>query len=114
MEQEEAAVPVEQFLDIDPDLRPVAIKYGREMFALVHNAGMAQEAARILAELAQKHHSAGGVHAVGVMSSAFNACSNQVCQQAGWTAEVIGECRAAIQLAYGKKIVTPGSRILLQ
>ncbi len=108
------AAKQESFADIDPDLRPVAEKYGRAMFALVHNAGMAGEATRILTDVVQRHQSKAGLHAVTVIATALNAISNQIALQAGWTAEEIGECQAAIQLAYGKKIVVPGSRILVQ
>lgn len=96
------------FEDIEPLFRDVARKYGRSMFALVMNAGMAQQAAQALATLAQKHASRSGLHAVGMLSSAFNQVSNELVQLQGWDEALLAQCDRDIQLAFSHRLVVAG------
>lgn len=105
--------PPDEFLDLEPCFRPVAAQYGREMFALVYNAGMAGQAMQVLSQQAQKHHSKSIAHAAGVIASAFNHTSSALAAQKGWSAEMLAQCDRDIGLAFRGKIVTPGSAILL-
>ena len=111
----EAAVEsaADEMLDLDPVMRPVAAKYGREMFALVMNAGMASQAAEVLVGQARKHSSRAGLHAVGVLTSAFNQVSNAYCKEKGWSEGELAQCDRDIMLAFTGKVVTPGSALIL-
>lgn len=106
-------VAADDMLDLDPVMRPVAAKYGREMFALVMNAGMASQAAEVLAAQAQKRQSRATAHAVGVLSSAFNQVSNAYCKMHGWTEGELAQCDRDIMLAFAGKIAKPGSALIL-
>lgn len=101
---------------IDAAFHEVVTEFGREMFVLVYNAGMAGEAAKHLLELAQKHRSVGGVKGVEVLTSCFNTLSNDYVGKMGWTGEQLAACDQAIKLAFHGKLVVPpeGSRIMLQ
>lgn len=103
------------FEDIESCFRPVASRYGREMFALVMNAGMAGQAAQVLATLAQKHGSRGGVHAVGVVSNSFNQVANALIVAKGWDEGTLAQCDKDCQLAFAGRIQVVGgtSPILL-
>jgi hypothetical protein len=104
----------DEFLDIDPAFREVARKYGREMFALVMNAGVSQQAASVLAGLVEKHRSQHGLHAIGVLTQSFNQLSNQYVKKMGWTGEELVQCDRGIQMAFKSKLIVPGeSGILL-
>ncbi len=108
-----APLPEDKFLDIEPAFREVAQKYGRNMFALVMNAGMAQQATQALTIQAEKHSSRSAVHAVGVLAQAFNEVSNAYVVHIGWPPELLAQCDRDIALAFKGKIITPGSAILL-
>ena len=110
---ETAPLPKDEFLDLDPCFRPVAAQYGRSMFALVINAGIAKQAAHALSMLAQKHVSRGGVHAVGVFAASFNQVTNAYVQSQGWSEEMLAQCERDIGLAFRGKIQVPGSAIIL-
>jgi hypothetical protein len=109
---DEAAI-AEGFSDIPPEFHLVVVKYGREMFALVMNAGVAGQAASILGSLATKHASRGGIHAVGVWAQCFNAVSNDYVAKMGWSAELLAQCDRDIQLAFRGKIIEPTSKLVL-
>lgn len=99
----------DEMLDIDPVMRPVVIKYGRKMWALVMNAGMAGQAADVLAVIVQKHQSKHGAHAVGVLAQSFNQLSNAYVEEMGWEEGLVAQCDRDIQLAYaGKLLVVEG------
>lgn len=53
---EDNAAAADEFLDLDPVFRPVAAQYGRDLFALVFNAGIAGQATNVLAAQAQTRH----------------------------------------------------------
>ena len=103
----------DEMLDIEPAFREVAQKYGRSMFGLVMNAGMAGQAAALLAQAADKHKSQHSLHAVSVLAQAFNQVSNAYVKQMGWDEALIAQCDRDIQLAFKSKIIAPGSAILL-
>jgi hypothetical protein len=109
----DGALPQDEFLDLDPVMRSVAAQYGRAMFALVHNAGMAGEAAKVLGALVAKHQSQHSAHALGVLVAAFNQASNSLCLREGWTQEQLAHCERDIQLAWKGKLIVPGSAIIL-
>lgn len=96
------------FEDIEPLFRDVAKRYGREMFALVMNAGMAQQAVAVLASQAEKHGSRKGLHAVGVVSQSFNQVSNAYVKLQGWSEELLAQCDRDIQLAFAGRLVVAG------
>jgi len=103
----------DEFLDIDPALREVAKEYGRSMFALVLNAGMGGEAARILGEVLQRQHSRHGVQALRHLVSVFNQVSNAYVIRQGWTQEDLAACEQAIKLAFAGKVAIEESKIIL-
>lgn len=105
--------PADEMLDLDPAMRPVAAKYGREMFALVMNAGMASQAAEVLVGQVRKHSSRAGLHAVGVLTQAFNQVSNAYCKLKEWDEGILAQCDRDIQMAFAGKIVAPGSALVL-
>ena len=76
-EQREDELPPEESLaDIEECFHPVVRQYGRAMFAVVINAGMAQQATQVLAQVLQNQHSKHGLHAVSMLANAFNQLSN--------------------------------------
>jgi hypothetical protein len=114
-EQEEIVqeAPADEMLDIEECFRPVAQQYGRSMFALVLNAGLAQEATQQLAGLAQKHASRGGMHAVSILANAFNQVSNAYVARQEWDEGTLAQCSRDIQRAFAGKIAVPGQSIIL-
>ena len=108
-----APLPKDEFLDLDPCFRPVAAQYGRSMFALVMNAGMAKQAASMLATLAQKHASRSGARAVRMFAGSFNQVTNAYVQSQGWEEGTLAQCDRDIQRAFAGKIQVPGSAIIL-
>ena len=103
----------EEMLDIPPAFHSVVKQYGREMFALVMNAGMGGEAAKVLSAFVQKHQSHHSAHALGVLASSFNQISNAYVKQMGWSEELVAQCDRDCQLAHKNQIIMPGSSILL-
>lgn len=103
----------DEMLDLDPAMRGVAQKYGREMFALVMNAGLASHATEVLALLVEKHRSQHSAHALGVLSAAFNEISSQICRMRGWDEGMLMQCDRDIQLAFKGKIVVAGQSPVL-
>ncbi len=104
----DGALPADTFEDIEPAFRGVAAKYGRDMFALVMNAGMAGQATAELARQAQKHGSNKAAHAVGVVAQAFNQVSNAYVVLKGWDEGTLAQCDRDIQLAFAGKIQVVG------
>jgi len=101
------------FPDLADEFKPVAMKYGRAMVALVFDAGMCSQATQVLAALAQKHQSRGGLHAVQVLSNAFNEISTAYCKLQGWDEAVLAQCDRDIGLAFQGKVQVPGQSIIL-
>lgn len=102
-----------EYPDIEEVFWPVIDVHGREMFALVMNAGMARQAVEVLGAQAQKHQSSHSLHAVRMLAQAFNQVSSAYAAKEGWTEEQLALCDRDIQLAFKGKIITPGSAILL-
>ncbi len=90
--------------DIPECFHEVVRKYGRDMFATVFNAGMAQHAVEVLAALVEKHRSTHGAHAVKMISAAFNQASNTLITEKGWDAETLAQCDRDAMLA-GKALI---------
>lgn len=109
----EGAEVEDEMLDIDPAMRGVVEKYGREMFTLVMQAGLASQATQVLAGLVGKHQSQHSAHALGVLSQAFNEVSTQLCRIRGWDEGMLGQCDRDIQLAFRGKLVVAGERLVL-
>ncbi len=97
--------PQDEMLDIDPSFRDAAKLHGRGMFALVMHAGMARQAAEVLAAKAQ--HDPQGLHAINVLATAFNHCSSALAKREGWTEEMMLACDRDIQLAFQGKLIVP-------
>ncbi len=104
----------EKNLDIEACFRPVVEKHGRELFALVMNAGLGRQAAEVLSTMAQKHHSQHGLRAAGMLADCFNQVSNAYCAKMEWTQEQLAECDRDIQMAFRTKLIVPetGSIVL--
>lgn len=96
------------FEDIEPLFRDTARKYGREIFALVMNAGMAQQAVAELVRVVQRHGSRSGAHAAGVVAQAFNQVSNAYVALQGWDEALLAQCDRDIQLAFSHRLVVAG------
>lgn len=103
----------DSFEDMPEWGREVARKYGRSMFALVLNAGMAQQATAALNEVINKHQSRHGQRALAIIADAFNQVSNAYVLQMGWDAETLAQCDRDCQLAYSKSIQLAPAGILL-
>ena len=93
-----------RFAELEPAFWPVAKIYGLDMVALVYNAAMAQQAAAVLSEQAQKHNSRKALHALGIMSEAFNQVSNAMVLVKGWSPEQIAQCERDLQRAWAGKV----------
>jgi len=100
-EEEEDA---KRFAGLDRAFWPVARTYGLDMVALVYNAAMAQQAAAVLSEQAQKHNSRKALHALGVMTEAFNQVSNAMVLVKGWSPEMVAQCERDLQRAWAGKV----------
>jgi len=99
---------------IPAEFHSVVEKFGRDIFSLVFNAQVAGQAVEVVAAQAEKHASRGLAHAAGVIASAFNEMSNQLCRVNGWTGEMLGEVERDIQLAWKERIVEGDTKIVLQ
>jgi hypothetical protein len=113
-DEEAAAMRSAAVVGIEECFHEVVWKHGRDMFLLVLNAGMAQEAVKKLAERAGQSRELR--HAVQVVAGAFNTLSNELAVTKGWTGEMLAQCERDTQLAFSHKIVVPGaeqSRIIL-
>lgn len=110
---QKTAEATKEYPDVPKEFWPVVDKYGREMFALVMNAGVAGQAASVLATLAGKHGSRAGQHAVGVLAQAFNQTSNAYVKKMGWTEAEVAQCDRDVQLAFAGKLAVPEGNILL-
>lgn len=108
MENEAAIKEQDDLAGIEPTFHEVVKKYGRPLFALVMNAGLAGQATQVLAAIVEKHHSRGGAHALGVLAQSFNQISNEYVKRMGWEAGMIAQCDRDVQLAFAGKIQIPG------
>lgn len=113
--QAAAEQPSEEDLSDIPDwAKPIAKQYGRSMFALVLNAGMAQQAAAVLNEIVGKHQSVHGQRAVRIIADTFNQVSNSYVERMGWSPETLAQCDRDCQLAFSKSIQVATPAILLE
>ena len=103
----------EDFGDIPEEFHPVVRQYGRELFAFVMNVGMSGQAAQTLAVFAEKHRSTHSLHALHVLTQAFNATGSALAEKMGWTEELIAQCDRDVLLAAKAKIELPKSSIIL-
>jgi len=100
-------------LDVPKEFHEVVRKHGREMYALVMNAGMSGGAALVLARVLGKSHSTHGLHAAGVLLQGFGQVSNAYAAKMGWTQEQLAECDRDLQMAFRGKVVVPGAALIL-
>ena len=98
---------------IDPCFHEVVRKYGRPLFCLVMNAGMATEALGVMAALAQKRGSRQGVKAAEILAQSAGQLMTDYAASQGWTQEILAQCDRDLQLAWASRIAVPGSSIIL-
>ena len=98
------------FVDLPRVLGPVVVAHGQGMVALVYGAGMAAEAAKVLAGLRDPK----ALHALSVLIGTFNQASSAYCRLMGWTEEQLGQCNRDIELAFAGAVVgAQGPKIVL-
>lgn len=98
---------------IPPAFHHVVREYGREMFLLVWNTGMATEAVQRLMQLAQKHQSKAGLTDTAAVASAYNQVATLLAQSQGWQQDIVQECDQAIRRAFALSGDTTGSLVKL-
>ena len=91
----------------------MAQQYGRSLFGLVMNAGMAGQATAVLGGLVRKHSSQHNAHALTVLANAFNQVSNAYVAQMGWSKELVAQCDRDCQMAFASRIGVPGGAFML-
>lgn len=101
--------PEDLMEDVELSFRPVAKQYGREMFSFVMAAGMASQAAEVLAQQAQKHRSRHATAAIAVLANSFNSISNAYAAKQGWDEGSLAQCDRDIRLAFAGRIVVAGA-----
>jgi len=102
------------FLDLPPELRGPAGKYGRAMVALVYGAGMAAEATKVLAQIITQLRSGPGQHALKILAQIFNETSTALAKKEGWTEEMLVQCDRDIQLAWASSVQVSDAKIILE
>lgn len=102
----------DKFEDIDECFRPVVRQYGRPMFALVMNVGLATQAAQVLGAQADKRQSRALSEAAMMMCQAFNTVSSALAALQGWTEEELTQCDRDVQLAFRNSVRPEGSSII--
>lgn len=104
----------DEFLDLGEVFRPIAKEYGRDMFSLVFNAGMARQAVEVLGQAASAGRPGELLHAVKVLASAFNQLSNDYVKKMRWEERKLNECEQAIMIAFaGELSVVEKPKIIL-
>ena len=99
---------------LDACFAEVVETYGRSMFALIMNAGLAQEGMTKLAAVIEKHQSRGGQAALQILGRAFNQLSNAYVQSQGWAPELLAQCERDIQRAYAGWVAVADSLIIVE
>ena len=107
-----AEAPLPDLTGIEECFHPVVTQYGRPLFAFVLNSQLAQQAASVLMEQAQKHHSHAAIKAVQIIAGSLNDLSQSYATLAGWTPELFAQCSRDIERAYAAKIVVPPAIIV--
>ena len=98
---------------IDPCFHAVVRRYGRPMFSLVMNAGLAREALGVMVTLAQKHSSQRGLKAAEVLAQSAGQLATDYALSQGWTEGMLQQCDRDLQMAWAARIAVPGSAIIL-
>ena len=98
---------------IDPCFHAVVRRYGRPMFSLVMNTGLAREALGVMGALAQKHASRRGLRATEVLGQSAGQLATDYAQSQGWTEEMLQQCDRDLQMAFADRVAMPGSSIIL-
>lgn len=95
---------VEENLDLPEYFRPIAAKFGRKMFSLVMNAGIAGQAAARARE---------DVNALKLLITSYNQLSNAYVGEMGWNEEELAACNSAIQVAFAGQIQVATPKLIL-
>lgn len=98
---------------IDPCFHDAVRKYGRPMFCLVMNSGMAREALGVMVALAQKHASQRGMKAAEVLAQSAGQLATDYALSQGWAEAELQQCDRDLQMAWASRIAVPGSSIIL-
>jgi len=97
---------------IATEFHPVVLQYGRELFALCMNAGIAGQAAEQLSLGVGKNPRM--TRALRLFCKSYNELSNEFVMKMGWPPELVAQCDRDIQLAFAGKLVVPeGGKIIL-
>lgn len=104
---------IDEMLDLPAEFRPVAKQHGRAMLMTVMDAGLASEAVKVVALVAQATGRRELIAAAGTLAKAFNNTSTLLCKSRGWTEEMLAECDRDLMLAYAGKVKVAGSSIVL-
>ena len=98
---------------LDACFDSVVDKHGREMFALVMQAGLGSAATEQLNQLAgtlaegsaiSRRNSFVILQAMRVLAGAVNELGNELIKAKGWSAEEIEACNAALEQAWAGKL----------
>lgn len=111
-EEAQAAEAEDALGDLPETFRPVAKRFGREMFALVMNAGVARQAVEVLARGVGQHPQAR--QAIQTLAQAFNETSTAMVKLKGWKEEELLRCDAEIQRAFAGALFVPESSIIIE
>ena len=98
---------------IDPCFHDVVRRYGRPMFSLVMNVGLAREALDVMVALAQKHSSQRGFRATEVLGQSAGQLATDYARSQGWTEGELQQCDRDVQMAFAGRVAMPGSSIIL-
>lgn len=104
---------VDPLSDIPEVFRPVVQQYGREMFHLVMQAGLAGQAAKVLGELTVTQRNPALMGAMVTLVNSFNLVSNAYCKAKEWDEGTVAQCDRDVQLAFAGQILTPTASIIL-
>ena len=95
---------VDDFADLPEYFRPVAKEFGRDLFALTMNVGMAAQAAE---------HASRSPAALELLCTSYNELSSSYIKKMGWTEVQLLACDQAIQLAFASQLQVPSSSLVL-
>lgn len=97
---------------IEECFHPVVLQYGRELFAFVYNMQMGQQAANVLATLAQHSRNGQVLKAVQVLASVISEMADRYVERTEWTPELIAQCSRDAEQAFASKLVVPPAIIV--
>ena len=112
-QQADDAVPPDTFEDLEACFRPVAERYGRDVFAFVYAAGMAGQAAQALSAQASKHASKGIAYGTAHLVLSFNTVANAYAELRGWSPELLAQVDRDVMLAWQGRIALAGQSPLI-